>query len=47
MLAVKQIRIFLEVNPVGQWLWLEKLVGMDISQEVARVLSAQADSSCR
>ena len=31
--------IFLEVNPVGQWLWLEEELGLDISQSIADLLS--------
>jgi len=30
--------IFLEVNPLGQWLWLEHALGLPISLEVARFL---------
>jgi glutathione synthase/RimK-type ligase-like ATP-grasp enzyme len=29
---------FLEVNPVGQWLWLESLLKLDISKSVAQLL---------
>ena len=31
--------VFLEVNPVGQWLWLEEELGLDISQSIADLLS--------
>ena len=31
--------VFLEVNPNGQWGWIEKLTGMPISQAIADVLS--------
>jgi glutathione synthase/RimK-type ligase-like ATP-grasp enzyme len=27
--------VFLEVNPAGQWLWLEKLLGIHISRQIA------------
>ncbi len=30
--------IFLEVNPLGQWLWLERLTGLPISQALANTL---------
>ncbi|HEU4807414.1 MAG TPA: hypothetical protein VFT01_04070 [Homoserinimonas sp.] len=30
--------VFLELNPVGQWLWLEYKLGIDISGVVARML---------
>ncbi len=30
--------IFLEINPNGQWLWIEKLTGMPISNAVAELL---------
>jgi hypothetical protein len=30
--------VFLELNPVGQWLWLEQGLGIDISGAVARML---------
>ena len=26
--------IFLEINPNGQWLWLEQSLGLDISQHI-------------
>ena len=29
---------FLEVNPCGQWLWIEELLGLDISGALARTL---------
>ena len=32
--------VFLEVNPVGQWLWLEEELGLDISQSIADLLSS-------
>jgi glutathione synthase/RimK-type ligase-like ATP-grasp enzyme len=31
--------VFLEVNPVGQWLWLEEETGLQISDAVARFLA--------
>ena len=31
--------VFLEVNPVGQWLWLEEELGLDISQSIADLLT--------
>lgn len=30
--------VFLEVNPMGQWLWIEDLTGMGISDSIARWL---------
>jgi len=33
--------VFLEVNPVGQWLWIEEATGMPIAEEVARVLASE------
>jgi glutathione synthase/RimK-type ligase-like ATP-grasp enzyme len=30
--------VFLEVNPVGQWLWLEEITGIPISDSIARYL---------
>jgi glutathione synthase/RimK-type ligase-like ATP-grasp enzyme len=30
--------VFLEVNPVGQWLWLERKLGIQISQQIADTL---------
>jgi hypothetical protein len=30
--------VFLEVNPMGQWLWLEKRLNLDISQAIAQAL---------
>lgn len=30
--------VFLELNPVGQWLWLEHKLGIDISGAIARML---------
>lgn len=32
--------VFLEVNPVGQWLWLEEAVGVGISDALGAVLAA-------
>ena len=31
--------IFLEVNPNGQWLWLEEILGLDISEKIMEFLS--------
>ncbi len=31
--------VFIEINPSGQWLWIEELTGMPISQAVAELLS--------
>jgi glutathione synthase/RimK-type ligase-like ATP-grasp enzyme len=31
--------VFLEVNPVGQWLWLEERLGLPIADAIARELS--------
>ncbi len=31
--------VFLEVNPNGQWGWIEKLTGMPISQVIDDVVS--------
>jgi hypothetical protein len=30
--------LFLELNPMGQWLWLEQRLGLDISGAIARLL---------
>jgi len=30
--------VFLELNPNGQWLWLEHLTGLPISEEMAKLL---------
>ena len=30
--------VFLEVNPNGQWLWLEKELGLDISERIVDLL---------
>jgi glutathione synthase/RimK-type ligase-like ATP-grasp enzyme len=30
--------VFLEVNPVGQWLWLEQILDLPISASIARLL---------
>lgn len=32
--------IFLEINPNGQWLWIEQLTGLPISQTLAELLIA-------
>lgn len=32
---------FLEINPAGQWLWLEERLGLPISAEIARRLALQ------
>ncbi|MEX1080231.1 MAG: hypothetical protein WED09_14135 [Homoserinimonas sp.] len=34
--------VFLELNPVGQWLWLEHKLGIDISGAVARLLVTES-----
>jgi hypothetical protein len=31
--------IFLEVNPTGQWLWLEQKLGLPISERIASALA--------
>ncbi|HEC33065.1 MAG TPA: hypothetical protein ENI63_02280 [Candidatus Kaiserbacteria bacterium] len=31
--------VFLEINPSGQWGWIEKLTGMKISQAIAKLLA--------
>jgi len=31
--------VFLEINPSGQWIWIERLTGMPISQTVAKLLA--------
>lgn len=33
--------VFLECNPNGQWLWIEKFTGMRISESIARHLAGQ------
>jgi len=30
--------IFLEINPNGQWAWIEKLTGYQISHEITNLL---------
>lgn len=30
--------VFLEINPVGQWLWIEELIGLPITEAVADIL---------
>jgi glutathione synthase/RimK-type ligase-like ATP-grasp enzyme len=35
--------VFLEVNPIGQWLWLERATGIDVSNAVADELSGDAE----
>lgn len=32
--------VFLETNPYGQWLWIEDLTGLKITEEIAQSLSA-------
>ncbi len=36
--------VFLEINPNGQWLWIEQLTGMPISRAVAETLSNPSSS---
>lgn len=36
---------FLELNPVGQWLWMEELTGLPIADAMADALCRTADSS--
>lgn len=31
--------VFLEINPGGQWLWIEEMTGMPISQALAELLA--------
>jgi glutathione synthase/RimK-type ligase-like ATP-grasp enzyme len=31
--------VFLEINPNGQWLWIQRLTGMPIGESVARLLA--------
>jgi len=31
--------IFLEINPNGQWLWIEELTGLPISEAIANTLA--------
>jgi glutathione synthase/RimK-type ligase-like ATP-grasp enzyme len=35
--------VFLEVNPVGQWLWLEEIAGVPISESIASCLLQPAN----
>jgi len=35
-----QAFVFLEINPNGQWLWIEQLTGLQISAELAMLLAA-------
>lgn len=30
--------VFLEINPDGQWLWIERLTGLPISEAIADLL---------
>src|SRR5262249_28368643 len=34
---------FLELNPTGQWLWIEEITGMSISEALANELCTQND----
>jgi glutathione synthase/RimK-type ligase-like ATP-grasp enzyme len=34
--------VFLECNPNGQWMWIERLTGLNISKQLAAFLSARA-----
>ena len=36
------VPIFLEMNPNGQWLWMEQLTGYPISEEIAKALVKQS-----
>jgi glutathione synthase/RimK-type ligase-like ATP-grasp enzyme len=36
--------VFLEVNPAGQWGWIESATGMPISESIAAELVARARS---
>lgn len=38
--------IFFEVNPAGQWLFVERRTGMPISQAIANLLAALDEGSC-
>ena len=40
LVKVENQFIFLEVNPTGEWLWLERRLGMPISDTIADYLSA-------
>ncbi len=31
--------VFLEINPNGQWLWIERITGMPIGEELARMIT--------
>jgi hypothetical protein len=35
--------VFLELNPVGQWLWLQHRTGLDISGAIAELLIGVSD----
>lgn len=37
--------VFLEVNPSGQWLWIEQLTGMPISRAIAELLANPVKNS--
>jgi glutathione synthase/RimK-type ligase-like ATP-grasp enzyme len=41
--------VFLEINPNGQWGWIEKRLGYDISGEIVALLlkGAQAHGNCQ
>ena len=38
ILDAKERFVFLEINPNGQWAWIEKQTGYDISNEIVNLL---------
>jgi glutathione synthase/RimK-type ligase-like ATP-grasp enzyme len=38
--------VFLEINPGGQWLWIEEMTGIPISQALAELLANPPRDSC-
>ena len=39
--------VFLEINPSGQWLWLEDKLGFPITERIAAWLAGQNDGGRR
>lgn len=37
--------VFLEINPNGQWLWMEKILGLPISKAIATILMKGGDQN--
>ena len=45
ILTPKNEYVFLELNPQGLWLWLEKLTGIDVTSTLANELICLAENS--